>query len=85
MYFLFTMSDNRLRRSGITHAPKRNSLADETLEKEVRHSAQFALSALNPSMRPLHNTLTISRMSRLVEPDGIEPTTSCLQSTRSPN
>jgi len=24
-------------------------------------------------------------MSRLVEPDGIEPTTSCLQSTRSPN
>jgi len=24
-------------------------------------------------------------ISRLVEPDGIEPTTSCLQSTRSPN
>ena len=25
------------------------------------------------------------RASRLVEPDGIEPTTSCLQSRRSPN
>jgi len=25
------------------------------------------------------------RSNRLVEPDGIEPTTSCLQSTRSPN
>ena len=25
------------------------------------------------------------RQRKLVEPDGIEPTTSCLQSTRSPN
>ena len=27
----------------------------------------------------------VLRPRRLVEPDGIEPTTSCLQSTRSPN
>jgi hypothetical protein len=31
------------------------------------------------TIRPLISDL------RLVEPDGIEPTTSCLQSTRSPN
>ena len=27
----------------------------------------------------------VEAINRLVEPDGIEPTTSCLQSTRSPN
>jgi hypothetical protein len=27
----------------------------------------------------------VDAINRLVEPDGIEPTTSCLQSTRSPN
>jgi hypothetical protein len=33
----------------------------------------------------LTNEFALERGSRLVEPDGIEPTTSCLQSRRSPN
>jgi hypothetical protein len=33
----------------------------------------------------LDTLAAVSRQQELVEPDGIEPTTSCLQSTRSPN
>ncbi len=32
-----------------------------------------------------HPAIIFLKKRRMVEPDGIEPTTSCLQSTRSPN
>src|SRR5215475_4993100 len=50
---------------------------------DVRDHAR-ALMAYGLSIR-VRNLFLCERASRLVEPDGIEPTTSCLQSRRSPN
>jgi hypothetical protein len=49
-------------------------------------SGMFVLRTSFQSRCHRRNATTIEpRRSRLVEPDGIEPTTSCLQSRRSPN
>ena len=52
-------------------------------------SSAFALDKLINRIgrigAPNRSTLVGPRPKALVEPDGIEPTTSCLQSTRSPN
>src|SRR5271155_2923995 len=47
----------------------------------------FALSGydVQPSLREGLPSRSWRSQRRLVEPDGIEPTTSCLQSTRSPS
>jgi hypothetical protein len=72
MYFLFTMSDNPL----AARRPVRstNAWRSETL----------VWTMANPAA---HRSSRGHKLGRrpLVEPDGIEPTTSCLQSTRSPN
>ena len=85
MRFLFTMSEiegrKERRRTGILPAG---------------HSAfvTFSACALNETdkshrkdRKRLHllDTHQHLKAQTLVEPDGIEPTTSCLQSTRSPN
>ncbi len=51
--------------------------ACQALEGPERHAKLFAPSIRMTGSTPPHR--------RVVEPDGIEPTTSCLQSTRSPN
>jgi hypothetical protein len=57
-----------------------------TMSDNPRHTRQRRAAKLlfqrTKSASLGHRRLTINR---LVEPDGIEPTTSCLQSTRSPN
>ena len=70
---LFTMSDNTRHARAPRGAP--NACAD---------------SCLRMSLRLIHGRVLRSKEFRrsgspLVEPDGIEPTTSCLQSRRSPN
>jgi hypothetical protein len=56
-----------------------------------RMNIQADIAPLHPALRPHgERAIVISRTSKssidqLVEPDGIEPTTSCLQSRRSPN
>jgi hypothetical protein len=91
--FLFTMSDigrledGRQRTEVALGRPHRPSFARKSRAHEARLPAKLIkmhrisrfgrLSRLGLLRRPSAN--------RLVEPDGIEPTTSCLQSTRSPN
>src|SRR5579871_5194765 len=69
---LFTMSDN-------THARQLCSQRRERIHFHGRasHSVDLRPDAGLPTEAP--------KARRLVEPDGIEPTTSCLQSRRSPN
>jgi hypothetical protein len=55
----------------------RGDLSSDVYEASVLRRLSCAVR-LAPSVLP-------SSVLRLVEPDGIEPTTSCLQSTRSPN
>jgi hypothetical protein len=85
MRFLFTMSEiegqKERRRTGILLA---GHLAFVTLsacapnETDKLHRIRIEnFNLLDTSSRP--------QGPDLVEPDGIEPTTSCLQSTRSPN
>ena len=55
----------------------------------VKHPAHPPISR-SPNRKlvmdePAGQTAPLPAFQRLVEPDGIEPTTSCLQSTRSPN
>ena len=50
---------------------------DSTQSVEFGHGPAFAPRGLPSRSR--------RSLRRLVEPDGIEPTTSCLQSTRSPS
>ena len=54
-----------------------------------RHRRQNPFPAFPESSReglpPLHPAPSSTSKRRMVEPDGIEPTTSCLQSRRSPN
>ena len=89
MRFLFTMSDT-LRRDGgrpRTDTPRPASSAHSPEGRAKRLPAKpdlaseiFELGPPKPFSPPLSSVLR-----HLVEPDGIEPTTSCLQSTRSPN
>jgi hypothetical protein len=74
VYSLFTMSD-------ITQgkAPRANS---STLP---RNAAGNRMSRPARTSRETKMRKMIQVPKALVEPDGIEPTTSCLQSTRSPN
>jgi hypothetical protein len=58
-----------------------------------RLNVLFTMSNNKPGSRPPQGAATRQNLSpdapppahKMVEPDGIEPTTSCLQSTRSPN
>src|SRR5262249_50803535 len=50
---------------------------------DVRYRA--CASRLSGLMAQTKDMLCVRAKARLVEPDGIEPTTSCLQSRRSPN
>jgi hypothetical protein len=75
MRFLFTMSD-------ISSAPARKSAHGR--RKLVFEGKRQSLSAAKWGAVKRGAREAASR-ARLVEPDGIEPTTSCLQSTRSPN
>src|SRR4029077_14873447 len=52
------------------------------------HDVRYHAGRIKPDglMAVAHHVLSCGRVeARLVEPDGIEPTTSCLQSRRSPN
>jgi hypothetical protein len=75
MHSLFTMTkiarDNFARRSSMDEPMVPRSRADRSHSKIALHQTQKSWDALPPAP--------------LVEPDGIEPTTSCLQSRRSPN
>jgi hypothetical protein len=77
---LFTMSDN-------THPARRTRSGAKTMLLDEPHAArgdahetEESSSAEGSSCIRVHRTT-----ADLVEPDGIEPTTSCLQSRRSPN
>jgi hypothetical protein len=80
---LFTMSDNtRRRRQGRRRAQimiltNELSGAQRPPSLKLRRATFAVRSLLHQPQRPWPR--------RLVEPDGIEPTTSCLQSRRSPN
>jgi hypothetical protein len=89
MRFLFTMSEIEGRRtddgerirsrrpSGLLLRQSAHAL-DETDQNCIRKDVRAGGHAPSVLRRP-------APVVRLVEPDGIEPTTSCLQSTRSPN
>ncbi len=51
----------------------------------VSPSSLYRASPWQPSPRSRSPSRSWQSQRRLVEPDGIEPTTSCLQSTRSPS
>jgi hypothetical protein len=85
---LFTMSDNThtraiqpfglrgIRVSGFVF------LTDESLAGRL---AAFAKATAGSLRAPIGLPAEAAKQQRLVEPDGIEPTTSCLQSRRSPS
>ena len=85
MRFLFTMSEIEDRKER-----RRTDILVAGHSAFVTPSA-YALNETDKSHRKgqerfnLLDTLSRPRGQTLVEPDGIEPTTSCLQSTRSPN
>ncbi len=70
IHSLFTMSNNGISPMGDTRRRNRQARSDEFI------FCGRAQSPGDPAILPSTN---------LVEQDGIEPTTSCLQSTRSPN
>ena len=66
------------------------SLVAETRKLGYQVYSLFTISNIARGMPPLAKLCdtgqnTPTSQPSLVEPDGIEPTTSCLQSTRSPN
>ena len=86
MRFLFTMSEiegrKERRRTGILFAGQSafvTSSACALNETDKSHRKGFGSASIRSTRRRDLAAQT------LVEPDGIEPTTSCLQSTRSPN
>ena len=95
MRFLFTMSDierswpasgQRTFRSTLpSEAARRPSPLESSPERTKLIISSERIRIVSAS--PVGNRRLAIRRSRqrLVEPDGIEPTTSCLQSTRSPN
>ena len=83
MRFLFTMSS--CQRTVIRQiAQSTLSLEDRASRRAIQPSRETAIFKLIYFIGkpPIGN---LRRASNLVEPDGIEPTTSCLQSTRSPS
>ena len=64
-------------------------MSDDILSVQLtlisRTDADAKLSNGRAGMRKRRDATGNRRDRGLVEPDGIEPTTSCLQSTRSPN
>jgi hypothetical protein len=71
MWFLFTMSKLLRRLLRLCGRDDKRNAERTTLREWIWHG--LSKDRLETIARPL------------VEPDGIEPTTSCLQSTRSPN
>ena len=64
--------------------PKRDSQRLGSLQR--RDDPSFTMSnSLSSLAGPGENSLYLFAIVWMVEPDGIEPTTSCLQSTRSTN
>ena len=79
MYLLFTMSDNPL--NPTCAARRRCRLAAKRIfGLDDSPAILFVFGDSSKNRRGKQ-----SQVPELVEPDGIEPTTSCLQSTRSPN
>ena len=85
MRFLFTMSEIEGRKE------RRRT---EVLSPAIRPSSRQALTRSTKLMNRIgrigalqsaRHVVKTFKAQTLVEPDGIEPTTSCLQSTRSPN
>src|SRR5437660_11808295 len=73
-------------------ASKSSSRSDPTSSRFQISRDRLERTGSNPPLKiavaesiSLRTSLSYCRMARLVEPDGIEPTTSCLQSRRSPN
>jgi hypothetical protein len=85
MRFLFTMSEIEGRKNGAglescspaNQPSSRQALSRST--KLINHIGRIRSASTCSTLRQDLEAQT------LVEPDGIEPTTSCLQSTRSPN
>jgi hypothetical protein len=66
----------------VTHVTRRSS--DRSPLHDVRHHGRSATMPRAPGLG--FSRTSFQKLARhLVEPDGIEPTTSCLQSRRSPN
>ena len=83
---LFTMSKiPQARRLG--QRMRSDVFADDVLSAQLVEQPVFALSGYDAAAFAMKGLPSRSWRSqrRLVEPDGIEPTTSCLQSTRSPS
>src|ERR1700722_18950777 len=83
---LFTMSNNTRTAGRTRTGANLFKLLDEQRggSKAGRHG--LALTARDRTARDRSGSLDRqSATANLVEPDGIEPTTSCLQSRRSPN
>jgi hypothetical protein len=99
MRFLFTMSDIGGQRTDdggriVPSSASRPSLRPSVLalgetDKLASEGSDERCSAAEEVPRGLPISPSVLRhpfpVVRMVEPDGIEPTTSCLQSTRSPN
>ena len=85
MRFLFTMSDierpaaSRKARLISTLPSREPRLESETDQNRIKRIGA------PPPGGFLTSVLLAVHLRTVVEPDGIEPTTSCLQSTRSPN
>ena len=86
MRFLFTMSEiegrkDRRRIEILSAGQSAFVTSSARAPNETDESHRKRIGAL-PSAR---HVVEAKEAQTLVEPDGIEPTTSCLQSTRSPN
>jgi hypothetical protein len=93
MRFLFTMSDffqddEAKLQTRISH-PASKPLIASLIEDQSNPPNLAALADQNDLQTDIssgaHPMTSALHSDILVEPDGIEPTTSCLQSTRSPN
>ena len=81
---------------GVGHSSSLRTTAERSPLHDVRQqaaldqgsraaSSDFMDDAFEIARRPPAHRSTVTPRKGLVEPDGIEPTTSCLQSRRSPN
>ncbi len=84
-------TDDRGQKSSASGSSRRHE-ACKSRRRAQRASRQprgfeliFASDLRGPRREPFCPPSSVVRHLNLVEPDGIEPTTSCLQSTRSPN
>ena len=81
--YLFTMSDIFRYRPRHVFAPDRDRAPPSSLAARCKRA--IVISRTSKVRSPDHSISRPNPRSQLVEPDGIEPTTSCLQSRRSPN